>query len=109
MEFQQGLQNSLEAVNANVLELLDYMRNGPSTPTTNTCGPVDPLEHAPRRILQSRKKLAEAATRLVQFATRPEEYLEHLSNSVRLPLRNTLSVQKLTSLYSFKSSLACGG
>ncbi|KAK3713684.1 hypothetical protein LTR37_008378 [Vermiconidia calcicola] len=81
MTFEHSLETSLENVQANVSALLAYLRSGQTGVINNHGGPGDPFEHAPRQVLQSRKELAEAATRLVQLGTRPEEYLEHLSNS----------------------------
>lgn len=45
---------------------------------------------------EPRKKLIDAATRLVQLLTGPEEYLDHLANSVSL--YNTLRNIKLYKL-----------
>ncbi|KAF4429940.1 cercosporin toxin biosynthesis protein [Fusarium austroafricanum] len=70
------IKSSLDAIASHGSQLLHHLESNNATAT-----PSYPLENAPQSIYDARKELVESAIRLVQLATVPEEYLDHLANS----------------------------
>jgi hypothetical protein len=82
MAFQQALQASLEAVASSATILINHLKTNPNAAKSSDGLPLDPLENGGLDVQVARNKLLEAATALTQLGARPDEYLEHLSNSV---------------------------
>lgn len=75
MEFVQSFQSALDAIATNGHELLQHFDHGHGEPARSADRPGASSQ-------LPRKKLIEAATKLMQLAIRPEEYLDKLANNV---------------------------
>ncbi|GKT47440.1 O-methyltransferase aurJ [Colletotrichum spaethianum] len=73
MDFYRKLRSSLDSITSHGSELLRQSENGLIN--------GNPLDDRSKAVQEPRKKLLEAAIKLIQFATLPEEYLDHLANS----------------------------
>ncbi|KAF2211539.1 hypothetical protein CERZMDRAFT_43330 [Cercospora zeae-maydis SCOH1-5] len=80
MQFERDLEASLEAVSTNAQKLLAYLKSGKNVQSLDTALPKDPLDNCDAQTQAARGQLAEAATRILELSTRPQEYLEHLQN-----------------------------
>lgn len=76
MEFYQRLRSSLDSIASHGAELLRQSNNG-------SIG-ASPFEDKSKAVHNPRKKLMESAMKLLQLATMPEEYLDHLANGVNI-------------------------
>lgn len=88
MAHNQSIERCLEAILSSGPEYLRELNNAPVPSANGENGTHNRRVQSPH---EPRKKLINAATRLIQLLTGPEEYLDHLANSVSFhtKIRNT--------------------
>lgn len=90
MAHNQSIERCLDAILSSGPEYLREINSDPFPSANGQNGTHKRRVQSPH---EPRKKLINAATRLIQLLTGPEEYLDHLANSVSFhnQIRNTNS------------------
>lgn len=90
LELLRSLERTLDDIAASGNELLQQIGDELHSGSESATHSLRPLDGHGASTQLPRKKLIEAATKLVQLAIRPEEYLDKLANNAS-PLSSTFS------------------